>query len=209
VPFNESWGVPNLPDIPAERHFVESLYHLTKTLDPTRPVIGNDGWESIATDIIGIHDYGDDPADIAMRYATPEEIPRLLKKERPGGRLLTLAGNHGEQPIVLSEFGGIACTRDAGYTWGYSRAHDPDELARRYATLLEVVRNLPLFAGFCYTQFSDTYQEANGLLYGDRTPKFPLADIKRATRGPQSVLEEQADLEWRLRMMKLFQIVEV
>ena len=49
-----------------------------------------------------------------------------------------------------------------------------------YATLLETVRSLPVFAGFCYTQFADTYQEANGLLYADRTPKFPLADIAKA-----------------------------
>ena len=59
MPFNESWGVPDLPDSPAQRHYVQALYHLTKTLDPTRPVVGNDGWESVATDIIGIHDYDD------------------------------------------------------------------------------------------------------------------------------------------------------
>ena len=40
-----------------------------------------------------------------------------------------------------------------------------------------------MFAGFCYTQFSDTYQEANGLLFADRTPKVPLADIAAATSG--------------------------
>ena len=54
VPFNESWGVPNLPESPEQRHFVQSLYHLTKAIDRSRPVIGNDGWESVATDIIGI-----------------------------------------------------------------------------------------------------------------------------------------------------------
>ncbi len=208
VPFNESWGVPNLPDIPAERHFVEGLYHLTKTLDPTRPVIGNDGWESVATDIIGIHDYEEDPARLAKRYATEEGIPRLLKRERPGGRLLTLGQHHGEQPMVLSEFGGIACTRDVGTSWGYSRAADPVELALRYAELLSTVRSINLFAGFCYTQFADTYQEANGLLYADRTPKFPLADIEIATRGRRTPREEQADLEWRLRMMKFWRDVE-
>jgi beta-galactosidase/beta-glucuronidase len=52
VPFNESCGVPDLPDNPAHRHYVQGLYHLTKALDPSRPVIGNDRWESIATDII-------------------------------------------------------------------------------------------------------------------------------------------------------------
>jgi hypothetical protein len=47
-----------------------------------------------------------------------------------------------------------------------------------------VVRSLGLFAGFCYTQFSDTYQEANGLLYADRTPKIPIQAIAIATAGP-------------------------
>ena len=69
VPFNESWGVPNLPDVLAQRHFVQGLYSLTKTLDPSRPVIGNDGWESSATDIIGIHDYDDNIERLASRKA--------------------------------------------------------------------------------------------------------------------------------------------
>src|SRR5581483_7577283 len=56
VPFNESWGVPDLPRSAAQHHYVEGIDHLTKALDPTRPVVGNDGWESVATDIIGIHD---------------------------------------------------------------------------------------------------------------------------------------------------------
>ena len=40
-----------------------------------------------------------------------------------------------------------------------------------------------MLAGFCYTQFADTYQEANGLLFADRTPKFPLEEIAAATSG--------------------------
>ena len=46
-----------------------------------------------------------------------------------------------------------------------------------------MVRNLALLAGFCYTQFSDTYQEANGLLYADRRPKIPLTRVAEATAG--------------------------
>ena len=46
-----------------------------------------------------------------------------------------------------------------------------------------MVRGLELLSGFCYTQFADTYQEANGLLYADRTPKFPLEEMAAATRG--------------------------
>ncbi len=185
VPFNESWGVPNLPASAPERHYVEALYHLTKTLDPTRPVIGNDGWESVATDMIGVHDYDGDPAQIAARYHSDEVRPRLFRRERPGGRVLVLSPqvHQADHPILLSEFGGIAIGHERGREWGYSRAADGDAFARRYTELLEVVRSLQMFAGFCYTQFADTFQEINGLLRSDRTPKFPLEQIAAATRG--------------------------
>ena len=200
VPFNESWGVPDLPSSPTQRHYVQALYHLTKTLDPTRPVVGNDGWESIATDIIGIHDYDDQPARIAGRYGLGD-IPRLFKRERPAGRILALDGNPVDQPIMITEFGGIAYSKEAR-TWGYSRAESPDDLCNRYLDLLRTVRSIPFLAGFCYTQFADTYQETNGLLFADRTPKFPLESMALATRGPQSPRDYQVELEWRERLMK-------
>ncbi len=183
VPFNESWGVPNLPNSERERQAVKALYYLTKTLDPSRPVIGNDGWESVATDIIGIHDYDADLARLTQRYHAEQVRPRLFERERPGGRVLVLDGQERKicHPIVFSEFGGIAL-RDPG-TWGYSRADAPEAFARAYEGLLAVVRSTALFSGFCYTQFADTYQEANGLLFGDRTPKFPIETIAAATRG--------------------------
>src|SRR3954462_7792870 len=184
VPINESWGVPNLPDSAPERHYVQSLYYLTRTLDPTRPVIGNDGWESVATDIIGIHDYDHEPERIARRYHAEEVLPRLFRRERPGGRVLVLEGHpHADHPIVLSEFGGIAFANPERRTWGYSRSGSSDELRRKYTQLLAVVRSLGLLAGFCYTQFADTYQEANGLLSSDRPPRSPLEEIAAATRG--------------------------
>ena len=93
VPINESWGVPNLPDNPAERHYVRALYHLTHTLDPTRPVIGNDGWESVATDIIGIHDYDPDPERLAHRYHADEALPRLSAGNALAGACWCSRGN--------------------------------------------------------------------------------------------------------------------
>lgn len=204
VPFNESWGVPDLPDSAAQRHYVQALYHLTKTMDPNRPVIGNDGWESIATDLIGIHDYDANPSRLAMRYSDGKESEvELLTRERPGGRLLVLkdAGTTG-QPIVLSEFGGIAFSKNERGTWGYSRCRSPEELAQRYRELVAAIRALPLLAGFCYTQFTDTYQEANGLLYADRTPKIPLAEIAQANSAGVPP-DERVDSVWRNRLMEL------
>jgi len=201
VPFNESWGVPDLPSTQAQRHYVQALYHLTKTLDPTRPVSGNDGLESAATDIIGIHDYDHDPARIRARYGIGDHH-RLFKREQPAGRLLSLTEQATEQPIMITEFGGIAYSRDVLHTWGYSRAENPEDLANRYFHLLTAIRSVPHLAGFCYTQFTDTYQETNGLLYADRTPKFALDSIALATRGPRSPHDQQLESEWRERLMK-------
>jgi len=191
VPFNESWGVPELTHVREHRHAVEALYHLTKTLDATRPVIGNDGWESSATDIIGIHDYEADVGHIQSRYA--QDAQQLFDRRRPGGRILTLDGYpHRGQPIMLTEFGGIAYAKcpqpGVRHTWGYSSADSDEEFAARYHCLLEAVAHLPLFSGFCYTQFADTFQEANGLLCADRTPKIPVERIREATRIARSTI---------------------
>jgi beta-galactosidase/beta-glucuronidase len=187
VPFNESWGVPNLTSMQAHRNAVEALYHLTRTLDPTRPVIGNDGWEASATDLLGIHDYDGDPERIAARYSSAN-AQELFDRRRPGGRILTLDGYpHRGQPIVLTEFGGITYAKkpEAGVkgVWGYSLADSDQDFHDSYKRLLEVVNETIMFSGFCYTQFADTFQEANGLLTADRSPKLPLEKIFAATRN--------------------------
>jgi len=186
VPFNESWGVPNLTAIQAHRNAVEALYHTTRMLDPTRPVIGNDGWEASATDILGIHDYDADPERLRQRYEVADPVRTLFDQRRPGGRILTLDGfPHRGQPIVLTEFGGIAFNPQAAthHTWGYSRAQDADAFLAQYRALLKVVNETTMFSGFCYTQFADTFQESNGLLQMDRSPKLPLEQISAATRN--------------------------
>ncbi len=189
VPFNESWGVPELPNVRSHRHAVEALYHLTKTLDPTRPVLANDGWESGETDIIGIHDYDTNPERVRERYGVAGGAQALFDRGRPGGRVLTLEGHpHRGQPIMLTEFGGIAFESgpplEGTRNWGYFVAVDVDEFVQRYRELLKVVSHAPLLSGFCYTQFADTFQEVNGLLRADRTPKIPIEEIRRATEVP-------------------------
>ncbi|MGW8392487.1 glycoside hydrolase family 2 protein [Pseudoduganella sp. HUAS MS19] len=188
VPFNESWGVPNLTAVQSHRNAVEALYHLTRMLDQTRPVIGNDGWEASATDILGIHDYDPDPERVRQRYEVTDPVRTLFDQRRPGGRILTLDGfPHRGQPIVLTEFGGIAFDPNAPahHTWGYSRQNTAEAFLEHYRSLLKVVNETMMFSGFCYTQFADTFQETNGLLNADRTPKIPLELISAATRNVQ------------------------
>jgi hypothetical protein len=191
VPFNESWGVPDLAEKAAHQSCVQALYHLTRTLDPTRPVVGNDGWESTITDLIGIHDYDNEPARLAERYSGGIDLNQLLLQRRPGGRQLLVEGYpHQGQPLVLTEFGGIAhCPPERADpdSWGYCVRTTSAEFLHHFRALLEVVNKLELFAGFCYTQLTDTFQEANGLLYADRTPKLSPAAVAAATRGTHFV----------------------
>jgi beta-galactosidase/beta-glucuronidase len=180
VPLNESWGVPDLPSRADQRSWLAALAHLTKALDPTRPVVANDGWETAGGDLVGMHDYDSVAVRLLARYADLTQAA-MLETLWPGGRRLTL--EHIDSPaVVLSEFGGIVLSSAPG-AYGYEHARDPEDLLDRYEALLAAVHTLP-FAGFCYTQLYDTYQEANGLLTFDRRPKAPLARFHDATFGP-------------------------
>lgn len=186
VPFNESWGVPDLGEMDSHRSCIQAFYHLTKTLDPNRPVIGNDGWESVSTDIVGIHDYDNHPGRLMERYGPQFSAQDVLSRRIPAGRMPIVKGyRHEDQPLMLTEFGGIAYSgksrTGASKDWGYGKSNSAKEFKRQYWVLVSAVHKLKLFRGFCYTQFTDTFQEANGLLYADRTPKLPIDEIRQIT----------------------------
>lgn len=184
VAFNESWGVPDLPDRADQRHAVRALYHLARALDPSRPVVGNDGWENVVGDLRTVHDYAADPAVLTARYGTREALAETLERFRPGGRRIVLADESVTGPVLLTEFGGVRA-ESGGHGWGYAQVDGSDALLTRYRELLAAV-NRSALAGFCYTQLTDTFQEQNGLLTMDRRPKADLAALARATRGEEA-----------------------
>ena len=184
VPFNESWGVPDLTTARPQRDLVRAMYYLTKSLDPTRPCVGNDGWEAVVGDFVAIHDYERDPERLLKRYDISDaDLQQLFRRQRLGGRVLLTPDYKFEYgPVLLTEFGGIAFSDDP-QAWGYTRAKSKEQLADEFSRLLAAVRAVPIFGGFCYTQFTDTYQEANGLLKMDRRPKIPIEAIRAAVAG--------------------------
>ncbi len=188
VPLNESWGVPALEHSATQQHYVRSLYHLTKTLDPTRPVIGNDGWEHIASDVWGVHDYALDGATIRQRYGTAEAVERTLRETQPHYRTIVLPSYEREgQPIMLTEVGGISYAPASGEQWfGYGTVRDQESFLQKYEDVIGAILDCPTIAGFCYTQLTDTEQETNGLLRDDRTPKLDLNAISAITRRPSA-----------------------
>ena len=196
VPLNESWGVPDLEHDPAQRAYVKALYHLTKTLDPTRPVIGNDGWQNAIGDIFGVHDYAMDPARLTERYGSAEALRRTFEAIRPAhNRLLVDGQTFEQQPVVVSEFGGLSIKPAEGENWwGYATTNDAQELLVLYGALVGALLDSTGIAGFCYTQLTDTEQETNGLLTADRKPKLDISAIRAITSRPaRSVPSEILD----------------
>src|SRR5579875_2969074 len=122
VPLNESWGVQHIATVPALQSYARGLAELTRAIDPTRPVISNDGWEHVDSDLLTIHDYEWRPDVMRERYGSDETIERQLDGVGPAGRRVLLGGGRDGAPVVLSEFGGIRYTPDgAGEAdWGYS-----------------------------------------------------------------------------------------
>jgi len=190
VPINESWGVPAVARDPQQQAFVRALYHLTHALDATRPVIGNDGWEQVVSDVWGIHDYSLNGAPLAERYGSSEAVTRMIAAVQPGSRTLLLAGAvRADEPVMLTEFGGISFAPDTGEQWfGYGTVAGADAYLARYRELLDAVLASPVLAGFCYTQLTDTEQETNGLLTADRVPKLPLDQVHAITARPSAAV---------------------
>ena len=190
VPVNESWGVPNLATSTRHRSFVTALYHLTKALDPTRLVVGNDGWEQVVTDVITVHDYTARAEVLTQRYGGAASIASTLQDVQPMYRTVLLPGMPGEgRPLMITEFGGISHDGDDAPSWhGYSVARTAEDLVERYRALVDALLDAPAISGFCYTQFTDTLQEKNGLLTADREPKADLATLRSITRRPSAAV---------------------
>ena len=172
VPINESWGVPNISTSIKEQNFANSLYYLTKSIDKTRLVIANDGWEHTLTDIVTIHDYVQDGELLYEKY-NDDELSIINNKLEHNGNHKLFSENYkyNGQPIIMSEYGGIALNSDEG--WGYgTQVKDENEFIKRYKKLTDAIKNTNYITGYCYTQLSDVQQEINGLVDENRNKKF-------------------------------------
>ena len=189
VPVNESWGVQDIASSRAQQQFTQALASLTRALDPSRPVVSNEGWEHVDSDILGLHDYTIDPERLRARYVDRDSVRGLVQSAHgPQGRRPVLTDTQlqtflrGDAPLMITEFGGVSMT-DAGDAWGYATVGSDSEYATRLRDLFDALRSSTEVAGFCYTQFMDTGQETNGLLFSDATPKLPVESIHEIVTG--------------------------
>jgi len=184
VPVNESWGVPNLSN-PRQQAHVKALYYLTKSLDNSRLVVDNDGWEHTeVTDLFAIHDYTQTGEEFYRRFRDVGQKGVPLPNF---GKMFLAPGSHyNGAPIFLSEFGGVGYvlpedrSNVPDNSWGYSGLEPTAESALcRIRDLYEGIARISQIAGICYTQLYDVEQEVNGLLTYDRRLKFDVSQIRQ------------------------------
>jgi beta-galactosidase/beta-glucuronidase len=180
VPINESWGVPKILTDRRQQNHALANYYLTHALDGTRPVISNDGWEHVKSDIFTIHDYEWRREVLEERYSTIEKAVNA----KPANRWLSVPGyDYNGAPIHVSEFGGISYKKSDWEGWGYSGATTDEDFVERLIHVFHPLHQSPIVQGFCYTQLTDVEQEINGLLTYDRQPKLPLEAIREIVGG--------------------------
>jgi beta-galactosidase/beta-glucuronidase len=195
VPVNESWGVQDIATSAAQQSYSRALAELTRSIDPSRPVLSNEGWEHVDSDILGLHDYSD-AQEMRQRYADRSSVEDVVLRARtPHGRRPIISEEQerafrtGETPVMITEFGGISLVAEGERVdaWGYSNAGSVSEYADLLRAQFDSLRASSEIAGFCYTQFMDTGQETNGLLFADGTPKLPVETIREIVTGESSV----------------------
>lgn len=179
TPVNESWGVPQVETNRTQQHFTEGIYHLTKSIDPHRPVIVNDGWEHTVSDIITLHDYEEAGENLKKRYTQYKD--QILTSEvyhSTSKSALANGFSYKGQPIIISEFGGIAFDRDKD-GWGYgNKVNTEEDFLKRFESITTAIKEIPYVCGYCYTQVTDVQQEVNGLMDIRRNYKVDPGRIK-------------------------------
>ncbi len=179
TPMNESWGMSHVETKKTEQDFTEMVYHLTKSLDPHRPVVVNDGWEHTVSDIITLHDYEEVGEILYKRYTEcKNEIFTTEVYHSSSKSAMANGYQYKGQPVIISEYGGIAFNNDDS-GWGYgNKVNTEEDFLKRFDEITTAVKEIPYCSGFCYTQVSDVQQEINGLMDMERNFKIDPDKIR-------------------------------
>lgn len=182
VPLNESWGIPYCGAMEDQQFFENSMYYLCKSLDQSRLVVGNDGWELTKTDILSVHNYMHGEKGDKITY---EAFVASLKDRKsminstPAGRKIVIPGYEDDNiPVMLTEFGGVCLQKDSTKGWGYTSVSDDKTFLGELTKIYKAIGKSKCIVGYCYTQLYDVEQEINGLLTYDRKLKVPAEKIK-------------------------------
>ena len=177
VPLNESWGVRNIYADKNQQDFGVALYYILRALDGTRLISTNDGWENVKADFCSIHDYIAWGEEFIEKFGDKNKLHEISTS----GRMLFAQGiKYDGQPVLLTEYGGIAFENMDKDSWGYNgAAKDEKSFLERYSSITGAVRATKYIRGYCYTQLTDVMQEINGLMTEERELKVSLDEIRK------------------------------
>ncbi|MHB0998083.1 MAG: glycoside hydrolase family 2 protein [Armatimonadota bacterium] len=185
TPFNERYADSYYKD-KNQHSFVRDIVKATKELDPTRPVSSSSGFGHIAeTDIADPHDYDHCGKTLRKRY-TRGTWEESLPLANHGYSTFALGEYYRGQPVIISEMGGMwwgKCDPSINNEWGYGKCPGSlEDFIEKYREVITSILDCERLCGFVYTQLTDVEQEANGLYYADRSPKFDASVIRTINR---------------------------
>jgi len=161
VNFNETWGLRTGRKgyTPETQEWVESIYKLTKKLDPTRLVEDNSpcNLDHVATDINSWHAY-------LPGYGWRERLEQITSDTYPGSKWNFIGGRtQSNQPLLNSECGNV---------WGYEGSAGDVDWSWDYHIMMNEFRRHPKICGWLYTEHHDVINEWNGYYKYDRSDKY-------------------------------------
>lgn len=168
---------PYIRQLNQYQDWLKEIYHLTRTIDPTRPVNDTSGFLHVISDIWSVHCYS-------------KNLEDMISKMRPesGGVMIhapSVETGYCGQPYLCNEFGGFKYIapdrRNREPSWGYHGLdlQTPEELAAKIAEQVQWLIDAPEIGGYCYTQLTDVEQEQNGIYNYDRSEKFPVEIVRK------------------------------
>jgi hypothetical protein len=177
--FNETWGL--------ERHseedgwqWVESMFNLCKSLDPTRIVEDNSPclYDHVLSDINTWHFY------ITAWERARAHVQRVVDQTYPGSGFNYVGGKfggtarrfvQGNAPLLNSEYAGL------------SARQGEKDIAHTFRYLTTDLRRHEAITGYVYTELTDIEWEHNGLINYDRTAKVFGYDVAFPGMTPADV----------------------
>ena len=167
VNFNETWGLMEKDKtyLPETQEWVRSMYHLTKSLDPSRLVEDQSACnrDHVETDINSWHAY-------RPGHVWEKEIKMYVDNTYPGSSFNFIGENkQTDAPMINSECGNV---------WGYEGSAGDCDFTWDYHIMIDAFRRYPKCAGWLYTEHHDVINEWNGYVQYDRSPKIDgLGDL--------------------------------
>ena len=165
IMFNETWGLFTNTSgnkreyLPETQKWVESCYHLAKSLDSSRLVEDNSAcnYDHTVTDINSWHAY-------KPGYVWKEFFDDAVKNTYPGSTWNYIGGRkQGNEPMMNSECGNV---------WGYEGSTGDVDWSWDYHIMMNELRSHPAICGWLYTEHHDVINEWNGYYKYDRTDKI-------------------------------------